>query len=612
MRVWKREASMNKRSANAGISLIEVLVVIVLLLVGIMSVVRLFPPGLLINKQVEAATLAARLANQEKDRYAATSTNLMDAVVPVLPVGDSNSPTGYILRMDLDATPDDLGEAPRVINGVTVDPYYFSDVNRQRWIKGETVRIPSPSPILQGVRGSIYMLNAGPIFDPWGEQWQSRPDQLAITGSPLYRRVQEAQDPSSPYLNNPAVYAIDYDDRVVAFYPAGYARTFQLTYSYYDAGNSVQTVASQTLSVPASTAPAWISIGSPGTVVPGSDTVSRGFTRLSYPPTWSADPYEYCVPPRTSSVASYAGVGVVIFNPGGRDYVERSAYGNLPLTAKIDYSVLDWHILREDRPMPSTAPYTVRLTLPNIKKLGDSELDQSEYTGIWRDSSAPQVDLLAYNIATGEEVPSSEFKVNYKEGAVTFTDGYGSANASGNYRFFYKARGDWALQVQKAANVYHRAPSHTANLGFAEYYLGGGTSGGRATRLYLPLMEAGKTVTLRDVWYYASSGSGPAVLKRSSNETYRVNADPAQFENLGAGALTWVDLAENHSSGGDTATGWALDQSVEPAGSVTGISFRSRVIWARGGGVQATTAGNVARVRWNKVDVETFLTRSAN
>lgn len=603
---------MNKRSASAGISLIEVLVVIVLLLVGIMSVVRLFPPGLLINKQVEANTLGTRLANQEKDRYTATSANLMDAVVPVLPVGDANSPTGYILRMDLDSTPDDLSEASKVINGVTVDPYYFSDVNKQRWIKGETVRIPSPSPILQGVRGSIYMLNAGPIFDPWGESWQSRPDQLTITGSPLLRRVQEAQDPNSPYLNNPAVYAIDYDDRVVAFYPAAYTRTFKLTYSYYDGANNVQTVAAQSLLVPASSAPSWISMGSPGTVVPGSDTVSRGFTRLSYPPAWSADPYEYCLLPRTTSVAPFAGIGIVIFNPGGRDFVERSAYGNLPLTAKIDYSVLDWHILREDRPMPSTAPYTVRLTLPNIKKIGDSELDQSAYAGIWRDAAAPQVDLLAYNVATGEEVPASEFKVNYKEGTVTFSDGYGSANASGNYRFFYKARGDWALQIQKAANVYHRAASHTSNLGFAEYYLGGGVNGGRATRLYLPLMEAGKTVTLRDIWYYASNGGGPAILKRSSNETYRVNADPAQFENLGAGALTWIDLSENHSSVGDTAVGWALDQSVEPAGSVTGISFRSRAIWARGGGVQSTIGGNVARVRWNKVDVETFLTRSAN
>lgn len=48
---------MYRTRRNNGISLIEVLVVIVVLLVGIMSVVRLFPPGFLINRRTEATTL---------------------------------------------------------------------------------------------------------------------------------------------------------------------------------------------------------------------------------------------------------------------------------------------------------------------------------------------------------------------------------------------------------------------------------------------------------------------------------------------------------------------------------------------------------------------------
>ncbi|MEP6756333.1 MAG: prepilin-type N-terminal cleavage/methylation domain-containing protein, partial [Chthonomonadales bacterium] len=42
------------RSKQAGISLVEVLVVIVILAIGIFSVVRLFPPGLGIVQEVAA------------------------------------------------------------------------------------------------------------------------------------------------------------------------------------------------------------------------------------------------------------------------------------------------------------------------------------------------------------------------------------------------------------------------------------------------------------------------------------------------------------------------------------------------------------------------------
>ena len=67
-----------------GTSLIEVLIVIVLLLIGIFSVIRLFPPGFLAARHSETATLASRLAKQEMDRYTNAAANLMDAVVPVV------------------------------------------------------------------------------------------------------------------------------------------------------------------------------------------------------------------------------------------------------------------------------------------------------------------------------------------------------------------------------------------------------------------------------------------------------------------------------------------------------------------------------------------------
>ncbi len=601
---------------QAGISLIEVLVVIVILTIGIFSVVRLFPAGFFINKQTESRTLAARLASQETNRYTTAAANLMDAVLPTVIVADGNSPTGYYIKVDLDTTPDDMSE-PRTV-AASIDPYYVSGINRIRWIRGETVRIPNPSPLGGGLRGSVHVLASGPAYDFPGLDADNVPvDSIVISGAPMIRRIQSSEDPASPYLRSPAEYAIDYDSGMIAFYPAPYDRMFKVSYSYYGAGGDIVTIAAQQLGVPAGVFPVWQNVYAPGgrEIVPGSETVSRQFRRVAFPPDFSADPYEYALMPKTANVAAFASVGVIIFNPRGADYIERSVYGNVPLTAKIDYNVLDWHIIREDRPLPGSAPYSVRLTLKDIKRVGEYESDQRKYTGIWRDPSAPHVSLLIYNLATGEEVPASEYLVNFREGVVTFSDAFGDALRSRGetptFRFYYKAHGDWGAQIQKAAAAYKMSRTNTSNLAYGEYYLGGGRFGGNPTRMYFPPMEAGKTITIRELWYYSqNSVTGSVTLRKAENETYRINSDPALFQGMGHGALTWIDLLDNHSAATDTAVAWALDQPVEPAAGVRGISFKVRVVWNGGATVTRTSAGNVATLRWRRNDLDTFLTRS--
>jgi len=586
---------------QSGVSLIEVLVVMVLLLVGILSVVRLFPPGFLINRQTEATTLATRLAQQEIDRYANGSANLMDAILPVVVEPNSASPTGYYIKVDLNVTPDDLTDVANPPTGI--DPYYVSNVNRIRWIRGETVRIPPPSLLGGGLRGAVYMLSTGPVYDfPGQDASGNTVESIVVTGAPLIRRLGDFTDRDGPFLRSPAQYSIDYDQGQIAFFASPYPRTFKITYSYYGANNDVQTVIAQPVAVPAGASPSWQPLNPPGAIVPDSDTVSRAFQRVAFPPVWSQDPYEFATLPRAASVANFANMGALIFNPLGRDYIERSAFGNQPLTAKIDYNVLDWRIIREDRPMPGTAPYQVRLTLNRIKQVGDYESDQSVYTGLWRDPGAPRVALLVYNLSTGQEVPPSEYTIDYRDGVVTFSDAFGAANGSGTFRFFYKAQGDWALQVQKAVSSYRRAPGMTANLGFGEYYLGGGVSGGDATKLYLPLTEAGKTITLREAWYYV----GPGAAVKQANLTFRVNGSRSAFQTLAGRPLTWIDLRDIDGR----ATSWALDQPLQPAVGVQGISFKSRVLWSTGSTVTQTSTGNIARTRWHKTDLDTFLTRS--
>ncbi len=599
------------KTRQLGASLIEVLVVMVLLTVGILSLVRLFPGGFYVNKTTETATLAARLAKQELSRYANSSATLMDGVVPAVIVQDANSPTGYYIRADLGVTPDDLSPGAAAPG---IDPYYLSDINKYRWIKGETVRIPPPSPLGPGVRGSVYMLTAGPAFDYPGIDFSGAVvDSIAVYGSPLIRRLQQVEDESTPILGGPSQYAIDYDDGAIAFYPATFQRTFQINYSYNDDDGQLQSVLSQPIVVPAAGYPVWqpIYVAGGRNVVPGTDVVSRRFTRVPFPPSFSSDPYEYALVPRTGSVADFATMGVMIFNPLGRDYVETGAYGSIPFSAKIDYNVLDWRIIRDDRPMPAVAPYSIRLSLKNVLAVGDMQDDNKVYGGLWRATGAPSADVLVYSLANGAEVPRDQYTVDYREGLVYFTNAYGAANASGNYRILYKARGGWGVQVQKAASSYRRASGHGANLGYAEFYLGGGSAGGVATRMYFPPMDAGRTITIRDVWYVSrNSITGTETVRHATNETYKINSSVSAFEPVGPGRLTWIDLRNNHDTVTDRAVAWALSEPVQPAQGVQGISFKARTVWSDGGQVTKTESGNVARVRWRKIDLDTFLTRS--
>lgn len=624
------EMVMGKLKRQTGISLLEILVVLVLLLIGFFSLIRLFPPGFLVNQQTEAATLASRLAKQEIERYTSTAANLMTAIVPILPVANPASPAGYSFVVDLNVTPDDLSE--RTDRPFGIDPYYISGVNKIRRILGETVRVPVPSPIGVGVRGSIYVLSAGPVYnvdrgfyDPRGDL--STVESIYVSGAPLIRRVLDAESAPDPvfFLRGPASYAIDYDSAKIAFFEVDYPRQFLISFSYRDASEMVQSVVDQVIDVPANYG-GWLDVPVPGgrPLVPDSEVVARKFRKLSAP-TWSRDPYEYVVlSSNLDGPGGFANVGVLAFNPLGHDHTEMTSTGPQPLTARIDYDLLDWHIIREDRPMPSARPYRMRTTLKEIKERGEILDDQTTYTGILHGVDSP--DLLIYDLTTGLEVPRTDpsgrpnYYVDYKEGLVTFNDEFVERNglASRTFRLFYKAKGDWALQIQKACADYRRHRPSTAgdeaNVGFCEFYVGMSPLG--TPRIYFPLTEAGKTITIREIWYLSENRrTGLRTLRRATNETYRIEDQRIRFEPVstagGARTLTYIDLTEKHNSEEDTAVGWPPANSpVEPVAGVRGISFKARVLRQNGRTVVTTPTGNVVRTRWLKTDIDTLLARS--
>jgi type II secretory pathway pseudopilin PulG len=174
-------------SLRRGASLVEVLVVIVIILIGVFSVIRIFPIGFAGMSRAAQRTFAQRLASQQVEQLGSDVTLLPRGVLgPVT----FNSQGVKVIDTTLD--PDDLG--PLNVSG----PYpYFSDVNKFRRIEGEAVRVPSPSE-----SGSIYALKFGPMYmepsvaansnDPTTSQF------LNVYGAPM-RGIPIEAETSNPF-----------------------------------------------------------------------------------------------------------------------------------------------------------------------------------------------------------------------------------------------------------------------------------------------------------------------------------------------------------------------------------------------------------------------------
>lgn len=611
-----------------GFSLIEILVVLVVLLIGILAVLRLFPGGFLTVQRTGELTNGQSLAQQQMDQQK-NLLSVSESIIGLVPDGSGN------LVPDSTIRPDDLRDfTANELFGI--DPYYYSNVNRLRRVIGETFRIPVPNSNAVGGVGSLYMLQLGPVVN-------SAQDGVQIYGAPLERTEQlsvptyDRPDPT-PILNNEAQYAIDYVNRKIAFYPrvkaGGGSRAFVITYEYYvdPAGNggkiSVRSPApaATTFRVPdvnpaslrgETAKPVWYALfqdeggNNPdllpkpidfwndprGGVLRGSEDVSRKFVQKPVA-AWTDDPYEYdwYGPgwPRN------AHVGILSFNPNGHNHLEVTSTGLRPLTARVDYSIFDNHILREDRSMPDREPYLVKLSVPFVLVSGDLLQDQSKYIGIFGDASP---DLLCYNANTGEKISQLADGVSSGDLAMTLDSRTGVVRFSSNVkdisqfrsaslRLFYRTQKEWGMQVQKASA--HYVPTRTAAaVDYRSYYVGGSSAadGGQPTRIYFAPCDAGKTVVLGQ--YHAVDSQSK--VHRFTNEAYLINDNAALFENLNGTELTWIDIKQQHSEAGTEGWKWDPAQTGFAVRNVQGGSLKSRVVWR-------------SSDRWRKVDNDTFLT----
>ena len=626
-----------RSNSATGFSLIEILVVLVVLLIGILAIVRLFPSGFLIIGRTYDLTVGQSITQQQLD----AERNMLappEGFVSLRPDGAYN-PNGTPILVS-DVKPDDLTDystGDAILLGR--DPYYASNVNRFTRVMGETFRIPIPNSNAAGGKGAVIALQFGPVSNVFSTNGAGAPqDNLLVRGAPLERTEQNSvytnNDPNNyPNLRSDAEYAIDNATGKIAFTSRNGTgkRTYVFEYDYYTNTNPV-TIKHNigSIVVPdvttAGANPVWQPVfDAVNNVIPAdllkfkysSDDVSRQFVLVSATtyegllanPPFDNDPYEYAWYSKQQS--SNANLGVLIFNPGGYDQVAQNSRGNKPLTARVDYTIFDNHIIRDDRVVPSGVPYTFRLTLNHILTNGavlDNQATYNNfdpalnpYNGMFRDNSGLTPDVILVNTVTGNVEgswqnnnglgalavgPQNPVPFDAVSGTVTLNKLYVEQNGlqSSNLRCLYRANKDWGMQMQKSAT--HYLPGSQPSDVDYRHYLVAPVGSSFPTRIYFAPCDGGKTVVLGQ-YYDLSLAGTPDVNNPISNEAYQIVNDPALLDNYN---LPYIDTRSKHPS----YTGFSATQTGLPVLNVQGVSLKSRVVWRAGS-------------RWRKLDNDTIL-----
>lgn len=615
---------------DRGTSLVEVLVVMVVLVLGILTAIRIYPLGFSTLRHTESMSVAQRLAQAELERLKASQGGVPDLIAAVDP---GAKPAGAVL--DPTVRPDDLSVHP---NAKPADAEFWSDVNKMRKILGEEARIPPPVPTAFG-DASLYTLAFGPIDWP---QAGVASDQQAdayiqvygtpMVGTDLQTLTPEEQKDLLERLGTRR-YAIDYAQGIIAVASAPYPRQLKADYTYYVRGGTVRTVTGDIIEVPAETRSPYVKVplgvvnrrsqtydpaflpGTSGGVQPGSETISP---KLRYVPFGQAfspvNELEFKVVGTFGAAGQFG--ATIAFHP--RAHIRLRSAGR-PAIARIDYHVADWHVLREDKTVPSSPPYDVKLALPFIKEAGVTQ-EETQLTGagpalrLYRGvvPSLPGVSVVAVDLEDGSllvnRIPprNQYFEVDYRNGIVHLPEEALFLKPEGGFvrkpvagralRFFYRADGDWAVAVQKAAASYEPVARPVRILPYRSCLVLPPTAvrQGSGTRYYLrvlfPIADQGKSVVLSYA-YWNRHGVRQIVhgvsAQISDQSVPGISADP-----LGELSGTWpahpyisIPLPDDISVG----------RGVEVF-NVRGTSLRVLTVWREGN-------------RWRRQEVSTYLTR---
>ena len=654
-----------KRRNRAATSLIEVLVVMVILLISIFAIIRVFPLGFQYLKNAEYRSLAVRLSNQELERIRNDDENLPESITFSYYNGTvRQTVAGFSPDYDLLSEADKTSALDKA-NG------FYRDINLYRYVTGERVRVPLPS-LAAGVAGSIYTIKLGPVYmDPSFGDPTTAPagaeSFLKVTGAPMTGTSAESDNGTANanqfngFLRTVNNYVIDYGGESgkawILFPRADHDRRIEITYSY-EIANNVKSVQDYPIFHPSQSedskqpiVPAgyfgWIEIRRPdgtsdGTPVldisPGSETVKQQFTRLPSGTIWDTDnPYQYKLVqpniPDGGAGTTFANIGMLAFNPVGATFNE----GGQAFSAYIDYAVLDWHIIRDDREVPSVTAGSagdvpIRLSLGKIKIAGDDNIDGTLYDGVFPSTSqTANSDIVVVRLDTGSLVTRGDFAnratTDATAGFWVNNEGHDNTYGSGviylntnqipkgtPLRIMYKGDGDWGISLQKAcanykpslttAGAYELHPpltptNHDADPTTDKLPLGDSAQFGVLSQSgaeYLVFNESELNKSVAAIFEYTDTGGA---LVRTAPIQFTIGSETDLDTTDDASAtVPWrfatADITR-YMPGRDIAKPWRI------VGTIKGVSIKSRAIWK-----DETTR----KARWRVQDLDSYLTRS--
>ena len=392
-------------------------------------------------------------------------------------------------------------------------------------------------------------------------------------------------------------------------------------------------------------------------VEPSSVQIARIFEQVSVSTVFT-DAYQYkLINPK---------LGVFCFSDLAYDkYEQRPGSVRLPLEAKIDYTVKDWRILREDFRLSASgvdsevgtsigSGTTFKVTnnvyktaIPQIRAASDRGPDSLiepslEEDAIFEDlipdvyaltQSALCDNLAIIDLTTGcilaESVGGTRvINVNKSTGQITFTSlpptplvpsGIVASLVTSNgdlvtvdltnrpLRVLYKGKKQWAVQLTKASTKYIPSTILASGPASGQFYIGGSdpARAGLATRLYFPQMDAGQKVSIGRIRYIDSGG----------REQFLEGANfVLRFNSIGDSINPPLPMLDIHDVVPDAQSfSTAAEYPVE---NVRGASAKVRVFWNPNFFSLTTTPATNLNVRFrdwaqqlNVTTKETFLSK---